>query len=119
MPSKLAHQEHIEIVRKKLITAAESTLNGQTRIAESTLAIEQLLIKLDLDMDSEFLVFKGFDSETDSHPFGKQRELWNQDVLQQKDIELKAYEERMKDSIFAACHKLIQRFSKDNISGAG
>ncbi|HWX94046.1 MAG TPA: hypothetical protein VNY29_15570 [Terriglobales bacterium] len=54
-------------------------------------------------------VFVGADSETDHLPIGAVRELWDSEVLLEKDREIAEMEARWKDRVLAACKKIVDQ----------
>ena len=112
LKNKLSPEE-TQTRQENLLDLAKSILNGQMQIAPGCLQIQQLLFDLSLDVDKEFIIFTGFNSETDRFPLGQERSLWNQDSLKDKDKELARIEEFYKQQIFLACQAIINKFSSN------
>jgi hypothetical protein len=60
--------------------------------------------------DADFLILVAADSETDSLPIGKTRELWSEEALEQLEPKIQVATEWARQFASAACSSLIRRF---------
>ena len=103
-------------IQRKLLEVTQAVLDGDVRLSIGCLEIEHCLIDLELDMVPEFLIIKGFNSETDNLPANENiRKLWNKESLIEKDKELLSIEEYFKASIIEACENIIARFKNNSV----
>jgi hypothetical protein len=103
--------EEIQSIWTEAGEIAESILSGKTGIIEGARALTVISHKLDsVETDTDFLIFKAIASETDHLPVGKERELWANSALQEKDIEIKQAENYREENIFSACRVLIEKW---------
>ena len=98
-------------VQDQIVDVCEAILHGDTGILFGTRQLCRLHYELFRQIDEDFVLFIGINSETDSLPIGDERQYWNEEVLIEKDKEITEYETRVKQDVFDACRKLIKRFS--------
>ena len=98
-------------VQDQIVDVCEAILHGDTGILFGTRQLCRLHYELFRQIDEDFVLFIGINSETDSLPIGDERQYWNEEVLIEKDKEIAEYEIRVKQDVFDACRKLIKRFS--------
>jgi hypothetical protein len=86
-------------------------LRGEAKVLLGVRKLCRLHYELFDQIDDDFILFIGVDSETDGLPLGDERKYWNEKVLIKKDKEIAEYETRVKQEVLDACRKLIERFS--------
>jgi hypothetical protein len=64
--------------------------------------------------DADFDVFFQVDSDTQQFPKLETRSFWNEKALKHKDAELAEYETASRSKVFAACHRIIEKFTKSD-----
>jgi hypothetical protein len=94
-----------EKVRAKEI--AQAVLSGRMGMLEACRELASLGHTPGVMSEEIHTVFIGADSETDHLPIGAVRELWDQQVLLEKDRDIAAMEAHWKDRVVAACKELV------------
>lgn len=67
----------------------------------------------DWRIDPDFVVFGGFDSESERFPLGKVRDGWDPTALTALDVEREEMERRWEPRVVAACRSIVARFVSD------
>jgi hypothetical protein len=92
--------------------AASAILRGELGLIEGSRLLCSLRSRVSsLDHDPDFLPFVEIDSETDDLPVGNLRQHWASDALVSKDQKIQAAEAFYHGVAFAACERLLVRFS--------
>lgn len=65
------------------------------------------------ELEPDFLLFVGIDSETDHLPLGAARDYWAKAALAAKDLEIEEAEAFYRESTLVACRRLVERFGRD------
>ena len=101
-----------EASRTKAVAIAKGVLGGHIGIIDGCRQLSTLGHEVvpDWRVDDDFVVFGALDSETDHLPIGEPRRLWDPVALAQKDVEIKRFETRVREDVFAACRSVINRF---------
>lgn len=60
--------------------------------------------------DDDFAVFAALDTETDHLPIETQRALWDEAAFAEREITVARIEDANRESVFAACRSLLERF---------
>ncbi|MBK9926785.1 MAG: hypothetical protein IPP66_16045 [Anaerolineales bacterium] len=105
------HREYLLTVQNQVVDVCEAILCGETSVLLGARTLSRLHYELFKQIDDDFVLFIGIDSETDNLPIGDERKYWNEKVLVEKDKEIAEYEARVGHEVFDACQKLINRFS--------
>lgn len=105
------HLEYLRAVQDQVVEVCRAILNGETKVLSGVRKLCRLHYELFEQIDDDFVLFIGIDSETDDLPIGDERQYWNEEVLLKKDKEIAEYEARVKQDVFDGCRKLIDRFS--------
>ena len=98
----------------KLLALLNSILNGVVGIIDGCRKVVEIQYRLNMYDNKNFAVFESIDSDTDHFPIGDVRQYWNKESLAKADIEMKAYEEDVKNEVREACEKLISELSNTN-----
>jgi hypothetical protein len=61
------------------------------------------------DDDPDFITFTAIDSESDHLPIGEVRREWAPDVLEKKDVEIRAVEDSWREGAFQAARNLLHK----------
>ena len=104
--------EYRESRRESLVETAKAVINGDIGIILGSRQIHAYRFDLADDLDDDFSLFIGVDSQTDHLPVDEERRNWSSEALSRKDLEIAEAEEFFKDDVLAACRKLIARFGK-------
>jgi hypothetical protein len=102
-----ASSEGFSWARSKAVDTARRLLSGETSLLLATRQLRPLLIDLGLDRQEPFVIFIAVDSETDSLPYGPERQHWATDSLAKKDIEIRAAEELYRQKLIKASEELL------------
>ena len=97
-------------VRASLVQIAQAILDEKIHVVLGCREIDRLRSESSDRESPIFNPFRVVSSETDSFPFGDVRRHWNDDVLAQRDLELKAYVCEIHESIKQACHAIIDTY---------
>ncbi len=73
--------------------------------------ISSILVDLQLDNEDDYLLFKGYVSECDAFPMGKQRNHWDKEALEKLDLKKNDFENHHKKDLLEVCNLLIRNFS--------
>ncbi|HEY1923472.1 MAG TPA: hypothetical protein VGG44_12040 [Tepidisphaeraceae bacterium] len=105
---------------QQAIALANAILDGSVPLILGCRRMLGPLRRLGVEMDVEFRLFVGVDSETDHLPVDpEERKLWNPKSLIEKDAEIEKYTAWARKLEFrAACEAVIRRFGKDGSSTA-
>ena len=107
-------------VRGKIVAICEAILNEEIGVIAGSRILNRLEIELlhsevgQFDRDEDFIPFVAIDSETDHLPVDRERANWSDEALTRKDKQIADSEADYKESAFAACRKLIERFDMRN-----
>lgn len=98
-----------EYIRGKIIAICEAALAEEVCIIAAS---RRLSLRLELfdRRHEDFITFDAVDSETDDLPVDMERKNWSAEALERKDVEIAKAEAIYKNSVLAACRKLIERF---------
>ena len=105
------YREHLVIVRNQVVEVCEAILHEEIGVLLGVRQLCRLHYDLFDQVDDDFVLFIGINSETDSLPIGDERQYWNEKILIEKDKEIAEIEARVKQDVFDTCQKLIKRFS--------
>jgi len=99
--------------RHSVVEAATDMLQGRLGLTEGCRRLAGLANEVvpDWRLDSDFVVFGGMASETDTYPVGAAREYWSSQALEREDEKRAKYEATVRDSVLKACANVIARFS--------
>jgi hypothetical protein len=96
--------------RERVRHVAKAALARQIGILDAARALTSLLHKCPQMTSQEDLNFIiGVDSETDDLPLGRVRELWNAEVLAEKDRGIQRCEQLWGDRFRAVCERILLR----------
>jgi hypothetical protein len=103
-------------VRGKIIAVCQAILNEEIGVIAGSRILNRLEFELidypsgQFDRDDDFTPFVAIDSQTDHLPVDRERANWSAEALGRKDKEIAESEAVFRESAFAACRKLIERF---------
>jgi hypothetical protein len=104
--------EEIERARMKIGQLARDMLEGKVSFVEGARRVWRLGSDARLpESDPDLTTFRGIESETDSLPIGKVRDLWATDALERLRPEIERAEDWAKQFGRTACQNLVNRFS--------
>lgn len=95
---------------QKLISIANAILEEKIGIIEASRELAGYNYEMK-DKNGQLNIFRSIDSDTDHFPMGELRKLWDQQSLVRVDLEIKNYEEDVRDEVREACKKLIKELS--------
>jgi hypothetical protein len=102
-----------EASKESAVATLLSFLEGRIGAIEAARKLSSLRFSLVGDeLEEDWRVFVGIDSETDHLPVGEERKNWSADSLVTKDAEIKRTEEHYRLEAFAAAHALLRRYEK-------
>lgn len=93
---------------KKTIVVCEEFLRGEIGVIAASRHLVSLFAHMNMD-DSDFILFKAIESQTDHLPIGEERKNWNTEALKRKDIEISEYELTFKNEMIETCQKVISK----------
>jgi hypothetical protein len=97
--------------RIRVVATAEAMLAGELGIIAGSRQLAHLQRDVTpIDLDPDFRIFVGIQSETDALPLGNQRKFWHPAALQIQDQEISKAEARFRESALNGCRVLIARF---------
>ncbi|HCU05793.1 MAG: hypothetical protein A2X77_06070 [Gammaproteobacteria bacterium GWE2_42_36] len=101
--------------RKNITNLAQKIIDGSINIIEGCRQISSLKIEKEMRDNSDFLIIRGFESETDEYPLGIVRKNYNQESLRKLDKEIMTYLNESKPVILEACKNLIKKYGNSNV----
>ena len=107
----MIRKEYLAFIQGKVVGIAEAVISGDINIFVGSRKLNRLRIALDLATDEDFNLFVVIDSDTDHLPVDWERQNWSVEALARKDVEISECEMFYKESVIAACKKLITRFN--------
>lgn len=97
--------------QRQAVALAQAILDGREPVVPSAQRMSALLRKLGLeDSDPAASPFRTIVRQTAHLPIGNERQYWDAQALERKDREIAQVEAAARDSAFAACREIIQRF---------
>jgi hypothetical protein len=102
-----------EEARKDAVRIASEMLAGNVDLAVGCRKIQKPLACLGLRLDPDYVIFVGFDSETDHLAIGDERRHWSPDGLRKSDEELSAAIKHYRPHIVRACQTVIKNLQAD------
>jgi hypothetical protein len=94
------------------VATLSSLLEGSISVIEAARKLSSLRFSLVGDqLDDDWRVFVGIDSETDHLPVGEVRKHWSADALAAKDAESQKTEEFYRDHALTAARSLLHRYA--------
>ena len=107
----MIREEYLNFIQGKVVAIAEAILKGDMGIIVGSRKLNSLRFTLDLPNDEDFNLFVVIDSDTDHLPVDWERQNWSAEALARKDVEIAECEKFYRESVIAACKKLIVRFN--------
>ena len=96
-------------LRVRAIRIAQSMLAGDLDVIKGCRLLSALSFDLDMEMDGDFLFFRGVASDTDAWPKADARELYSNAMLTKADVEMQAYLDDMGPTIMLVCREIIEK----------
>jgi len=94
-----------------IVKVAQAILNGTMDVIEGSRMLHGLGHDVCADdLDPDFSIFVVVDSDTDHLPIGEVRQLWAENILVEKDEEIRKIKAFYKDDVLQTCSSLILRF---------
>jgi hypothetical protein len=109
---KMGNPSKRDSAAKKVVAAARSLVTYQIGLPAGCQQMSRTLVWLapyETDLPT---VFDEYLSQVRGLPLGSERLLWNRKVLQEKDVELEATNQRFRDQLFDTCWTIIDRFAE-------
>ncbi|HUA79686.1 MAG TPA: hypothetical protein VL997_04890, partial [Dyella sp.] len=72
---------------------AHDLIEGRKGVIESARVLRRLAYKVRDEWDTDFVFFRGIDSESDHLPVGGERQHWSAPRLEREDEKIRAYED--------------------------
>ena len=88
---------------------AHAILSGRIGMLEACRELARLGDTPGVMSEEIHIVFLGADSETDHLPLGAVRDLWDPQVLLEKDRQIAEMEAHWRDRVFAACWNILDQ----------
>jgi hypothetical protein len=102
-------EQNSDAARLRANEVAQAALSGRMGMLEACRELGRRGHTRGVMSEEIHNVFVGADSETDHLPMGPVRELWDPQVLLEKDREIARMEAHWKDRVLAACKKLVDQ----------
>ena len=97
-------------LRGEIVCICDEVLAEEIGAIAASRRLSNLGLQLIGSRDEAFMRFDGIASETDHLPVDRERHNWSAEALEEKDREIEQVEAFYKESVDAACRKLIERF---------
>jgi hypothetical protein len=97
----------------RIVEIAQAILEERSGVIAG--AREMMWFRLDMDPDQEdedLLGMAGIESQTDHLPLGDVRLYWDAEALLIKDAEMAEQEAFFRDSAFACCRAIVERYAR-------
>ncbi len=105
------YRDHILALQMDVVKACRAVIDGDVGVIAASRKLRDLHCQMFQDVDDDFRIFIGIESETDHLPVGDERQYWNAAVLSEKDKEIAEYEDKKMKVVIESCKKLIDRFA--------
>ncbi|EKD94396.1 MAG: hypothetical protein ACD_26C00068G0003 [uncultured bacterium] len=95
--------------RKEILSICSKVIENHLGIIEASRILADYRDNyLGITNYDDILLFDEIKSETDSLPIGKERDMWNKKVLEEKDKEIRKIEAKYRDRVLKACNRLLE-----------
>ena len=102
---------------QRAVAIAVEVRDGKLDILNGCYQLAREIHAAGLDRDPDFRTFIGVESESDHLPYRPDdRRHWDVEVLSRKDKEISEVAAWYRESVLAACRRLIERFGQPPIS---
>lgn len=105
------YKDHILALQRDVVEICQSVIKGSTGVIAASRKLKDLHYQMFQNVDDDFHIFIGIESETDHLPVGDERQYWDVTVLSEKDKEIAEYEDKVIKVVVESCKKLIDRFA--------
>ena len=105
------YKDHILALQRDVLEICQSVIKGSTGVIDASRKLRNLHYQMFQNVDDDFRIFIGIESETDHLPVGDERQYWDVAVLSEKDKEIAEYEDKVIKVVVESCKKLIDRFA--------
>jgi len=101
--------------KSKIISIAEKIILKEMNLLEGCRQIVRLVHNLSEEDQNnpDILIITTIESYLDVYPSSKVRDLWNKNVLKEKDKELAEFWQRNESDFIKACQGIIKKFSNN------
>jgi hypothetical protein len=98
------------------VAIARNVLDGKLDLLNGCAELSYKVHLGGLAADPEFGIFMGVWSESNHLPLGPDRRHWNAEALKRKDENIAQITAAYRETVLAACRRLIERFGQPSIS---
>ena len=106
------HREYLLTVKNRVVDVCKGMLQGNVDMISGARKLAEYNYQLFGEIiDDDFLPIVNFNEQTDDMPIGNQRQYYSEEFLSRMDKTYTEFEAKVKQEIFDACHKLIERYS--------
>jgi hypothetical protein len=105
------HRQYLLTVQKQVVDVCEAMLQEEIDLIRGARKLTGFHNQLFVQIDDDFLPIINFEAQTDEMPIGDQRQYYSEQFLTKMDKQFAEFEAKVKQEIFDACRKLIERFS--------
>lgn len=105
------HKNYVLALHRDVVETCQAVIKGSMGIIAASRKLRNLHYQMFQNVDDDFCVFIGIESETDDLPVGDERQYWDVAVLSEKDKEIAEYEDKVVKAVVESCKKLIDRFA--------
>jgi hypothetical protein len=111
------HTEGFQQARAAAVETLASLIAGSIGLINASRKLSSLRHQIaGEDLDDDWRVFVGLDSETDHLPVGEERKHWQADALAKKDVEIKKSEGSYRDRAIVAAQNLLKRYTERKLT---
>jgi len=105
------YRDHILALQMDVVKTCRAVIDGDVGVIAASRKLRDLHYQMFQNVDDDFRIFIGIESETDHLPVGDERQYWNAAVLSEKDKEIAEYEDNKMKVVIESCKELIDRFA--------
>lgn len=105
------YRNHILALQWDVVKICRAVIDGDIGVIAASRKLRDLHYQMFQDVDDDFRIFIGIESETDHLPVGDERQYWGDAILSEKDKEMAEYEDKKMEVVIESCKKLIDRFT--------
>jgi hypothetical protein len=104
-------KNYILALQKEIVEICDAVIHGNAGVIFASRKLRDLHYQMFDNVDDDFRIFIGIESETDELPIGDERQYWDAAVLTEKDKEIAEYEKKAEKDVIESCRRLIDRFT--------
>ena len=113
MKQQVSHEDYLQMQRQRLCEIAKAILAGDLGIIAGVRQLLPFRHEIELaEVEDDFQVLVGIDSETDHLPIGSQRLNWAEAAWRKKEKEIVEAEAQAAKDVLRICQRLLTKLER-------